>query len=110
MLEINSLVHSATLVLSCYLLALDLSKLNFVPDIVLPDSAESFMCMPILSFKNTRVHPVGSPLQLHGIVLRAKPGVAKGYERIGYFWTAKEALAKTVLRDLGNKISGVKIF
>jgi hypothetical protein len=108
-LEINSLVHSATLVLSCYLLALDLSKLNFVRDIVLPDSAENFLCMPILSFKNTKVHPEGSPLQLHGIVLRAKLGVAKEYERIGYFWTAEEVLAKKVLRDLGNKISGVRI-
>ncbi|PQE19166.1 hypothetical protein CJF30_00007527 [Rutstroemia sp. NJR-2017a BBW] len=108
-LEINSLVHSATLVLSCYLLALNLSKLNFVHDIVLPDSVENFICMPILSFKNTKVHPEGSPLQLHGIVLRAKPGVAKEYERIGYFWTAKEMLAKKVLRNLGDKISGIRI-
>lgn len=97
--EINSLVSNATLELSCKLIKFDLSKINFIPDIALEHLNDELFCLPVLSFKNSYVHPVGSPLQLHGIVLRARQSGIRRYEMVGYFWTAKHA------RDLLNKIS-----
>jgi hypothetical protein len=105
-LESGSLIHNATLALSCHLCDVDLSKVNFIRDIDL-DSTEATVCLPILSFQNTQVHPIGRPLQLHGIALRAKPSpiATCTYERVGYFWTATQAVANEILENLGDKLS-----
>jgi hypothetical protein len=108
-LEFNSLGHSATLVISGCLRVLDLSELKFIPDIILSGPVKDLVCMPIISFRNTKVHPIGSPLQLHGVVLRAKSGIASEYERVGYFWTANQGVASKILATLGKPASGIRL-
>jgi hypothetical protein len=98
--EINCLIRDAVLELYCYLCNLDLSKVNFIFDVVFELSTEDLVCLPILSFGNSHVH--GSPLQVHGIVLRAKPSLFAGHERVGYFWTANQTTAREILEGLGE--------
>jgi hypothetical protein len=50
--------------------------------------------LPVLSFVNQRVHPVGSEVQLHSIVLQGKS--ESRYERVGYFWTVDAEIIKTL--------------
>ena len=50
--------------------------------------------LPVLSFVNQRVHPMGSEVQLHGIVLQGKS--ESRYETVGYFWTVNAEIIETL--------------
>jgi hypothetical protein len=60
---------------------------NVIWDISSPPSKD-LMFLPVLSFLNPQVHPHGSKLQLHGIILHSKG--TNIYERVGYFWTTDD--------------------
>ena len=68
----NGLIHNAALRASCYLFSFNKINVEFIPDIHIDSTSELFG-MPILEFKNVHVPPVGSNVQVHGIVLRALP-------------------------------------
>jgi len=84
-LEPNAQVHSAALVLSCSLIALDFAQVYFILDVVLLDCNADIICILILWFNNSHAHLLGCLLQLHRIVLRARSRVTNVYERVGYF-------------------------
>jgi hypothetical protein len=100
-LEYKSLVHKATLKMSGCLCDLDLTKVNFIPDVLADTTTGAFLLsLPILSFKNPYVDPLGSPIQLHGIVVRARPRTVATYERVGYFWTSEQTIAEDIASRL----------
>ena len=88
-LEIDSLIHNATLRLSCRLLersALNVNQVTFLPDITTDMTIPTLWYMPVVSFSMRVSEGTSSALQLHGLVIRSTGNDA--FERVGYFWTS----------------------
>jgi hypothetical protein len=120
----NGLVHNATLRLSGHLCKLDASKINVIFDIGDHLPVEELYCLPILSIKNARVHPMIQSTQIYGMALRDRldskncsdraemfrrsPGKANSkdrYERGGYFWTVDRAVVKEISTSQDQKLA-----
>ncbi|KAF2663339.1 HET-domain-containing protein [Microthyrium microscopicum] len=97
----NDLVLNATISFNATLHDSTLHYVNFIPDVVLPSSPGTLFHLPILAFKNTRVHPVGSDMQVHGLVVRAKESAEQVYARVGYFWTTDNDIVAQMLSPQG---------
>jgi hypothetical protein len=78
------------------------NKPNIIWDVKLGASIPNneLFLLPIVSFKNPKVHPMGSGIQLHGIVLRKTSATV--YERAGYFWTAEHNVVEEPLSQTSS--------
>ncbi|KAF4625420.1 hypothetical protein G7Y89_g12746 [Cudoniella acicularis] len=108
-LVINALIHNANLRLSYSLFELNETEVEFLLDISFHVAPVALLGVPILEFKKIHVQSVGSNLQIHGIVLRSFSGKVPAYERVGYFWTAKDDAIRKIL-ERQNWKCGIRIF
>jgi hypothetical protein len=103
-----------TLELTCHLFKLDLGKVEFIPDVIIPqhstdepepDVTPELTYLPILSLKTASFYGPKRQQQLHGIVLQAKPSADDKleFQRVGYFWTAERDIARGILGSLGSQ-------
>ena len=63
-----TLVHNATVEVSCQLHKFSLKTVNVKYDTQEKSTADEVMCLPILKFTNPKVHPETELPQLHGIL------------------------------------------
>ncbi|EXJ65081.1 hypothetical protein A1O7_01421 [Cladophialophora yegresii CBS 114405] len=104
----SDLVLSARLSVHGHLHASTSLQVNIIHDAILPSASTTsgqLFYLPVLAFKNDKVHPVGSVMQIHGLVVRSKLNVRCTYERVGYFWTANCLGLKQVLERQRNPTS-----
>ncbi|KAH8586990.1 heterokaryon incompatibility protein-domain-containing protein [Bisporella sp. PMI_857] len=97
--ETNSLVLDATLWICGFLLPLTAHHVNVIYDTSLrPPSHVQLICLPVLAFSNAEVHPMGSRVQLHGLVLQSTSEYRDIYKRVGYFWTVESLPVEEILQ------------
>lgn len=95
--QINDLVLGASLSFHGHLHASTSHQVNIIYDVILPTSSAQIFYLPILALINAKVHPIGSHMQVHGLVVQSKLNVRQTYERVGYFWTANHLAVEHIL-------------
>jgi hypothetical protein len=71
--------------------------------VISPNLPAQLIYLPVLAFENAKVHPMGSKIQVHGLVLRPNSDERETYERVGYFWTANDAVVEQLLSQPSQK-------
>lgn len=101
--QVNDLVLDAKLSIKGYLHSSTSHDVNTIYDVIFPDLSTQLFYFPVLAFENAKVHPMGSRIQVHGLVLRPKLHERETYERVGYFWTASDAVVEQLLSQPSQK-------
>jgi hypothetical protein len=105
--EINGLVLDGTLSLRGCVHSVASHQVNINYDTGPIPSSTKLFYLPILAFENAELHPAGSKIQLHGLVVQ-KSHVGTMYMRVGYFWFADSSIVEQFLKDQ-NRASMIDI-
>jgi hypothetical protein len=100
----NGLMHNGKLelTLSHPLIELENVAVDCVFDVEVDRPTIKLFGLAVLSFRNICVQPLGSKLQLHGIVL-VKTDEENCYERVGYFWSVIEEVMNAITTKVQNQ-------
>jgi hypothetical protein len=101
--QVNDLILDAKLSVKGYLHSSTSHHVNTIYDVLFPNLPSQLIYLPVLAFENAEVHPMGSKIQAHGLVLRPNSDECETYERIGYFWTANDAVVEQMLSQPSQK-------
>jgi hypothetical protein len=102
-LEVDSLVHDATLRMTCFLAEMNLFNkelITYLPDTTAEMPSSDVWYMPVLAFQKRLSSSSLSACQVHGLVITKHPGGM--LQRIGYFWTSHKSTI-TKFRENGKK-------
>jgi len=95
--QINDLILNAKLSIKGYPHSSTSQHVNITYDVIFPNLSAQLFYLPVLAFQNAKVHPMGSNIQVHGLVLRPKSDERHTYERVGYFWTVNDTAVEQLL-------------
>lgn len=101
----NNLAHHASLKISGHVWPYQDGDIDFSLDILLDMNSDRLITIPLLSFKNLGVAPVGADLSIHGLILR-QTDEKDEFERLGCFSTSEKRYGKVLseIRSLSQQL------
>jgi Heterokaryon incompatibility protein (HET) len=100
-LEIDSLIHNATLRITCHLAEMNLfdkELITYQPDVTTEIPSSNLWYMPVVSFQRRLSSSSLCAREVHGLVITMNPNGS--FQRAGYFWTLDEGMI-TKLKESG---------